>query len=72
MGLIIAFFVVCGIGIGSSYLIGPDNPLEEEMEEFAENILAVEIHMPDGSIEHGWLDLSPNTPEKPRAYMKND
>lgn len=72
MTLLIAFLAVCGIGIGSSYFLGNDNPLEEQMEDIAEDILLVEIQMPDGSVQHGWLDFSPKTPEKPRAYMAND
>lgn len=72
MGLLIAFVAVCAIGFGSSYFLGSDNPLEESMEEIAEDILLVEINMPDGSIQHGWLDLSPATPEKKKGYMEND
>lgn len=72
MMLVIAFITVCGIGIGSSYFLGHDNALEESMEHVAEEILAVEIQMPDGSVQNGWLDFSPSTPEKKKAYIEND
>mgnify|MGYP000985873706 FL=1 len=72
MTLLIGFLLACGIGIGSSYFLGSDNPLEESMEDIAEDILLVEINMPDGSIQHGWLDFSPATPEKKIKYIEND
>lgn len=72
MGMILGFIVVCGIGIGSSYFLGSDNPLEEKMEEIAEEMILVEIRAPDGEVSYGWLDFSPATPEKKRGYIEND
>lgn len=71
MGLIIAFVVVCGIGIGSSFFLGPDNPIEEEMEDIAEDMIEVVIQLPDEPPMHGFIDFSPSTPEKKRAYIDN-
>jgi hypothetical protein len=70
MTLIIAFIVVCGIGIGSSYFLGSDNPLEEMAEEAVEDMIEITIELPEETL-HGTVDFTPSTPEKKRAYIDN-
>jgi len=70
MALLIAFAIVCGIGIGSSYFMGPDNFIEEAAEEMAEDMIEIRIELPEETL-HGKIDFTPSTPEKKRAYIDN-
>jgi len=71
MMLLIAFCAVCGLGIGSTFLFGNDNIVEEKVEDILENMIEIQIELPEESL-HGWIDLSPSSPEKKRAYINND
>lgn len=73
MYLLIIFGIVCAVGIGSSYFMGPDNPVEEAAEEVIEDMIEVEIQLPDEPPMRGYIDLSPRTPEgKKPKYINND
>jgi hypothetical protein len=64
------FVIICAIGIGSVYFLGPDNPVEEEMEEIAEEMIQIKIELPGEQPMHGVIDFTPSTPEK-KAQIDN-
>lgn len=70
MTYIIAFTLLCAIGIGSTYWLGPDNPVEEATEELVEDMIEIKIELPEETL-HGTVDFTPSTPEKKRAYIDN-
>lgn len=73
MWLIVAITAFCVIGIGSSIWLGPDNPVEEVAEEVIEDMIEIEIHLPDQPPLRGYIDLSPSTPEKKKPdYINRD
>lgn len=70
MILIIGFVLLCGVGIGSSYMLGHDNFVEEAIEEAVEDYIEIRIELPEETL-HGTVDFSPSSPEKKRAYIDN-
>lgn len=58
MALFVAFVLICGIGISSSYIWGPDNTAEQMSEEFIDEIIEYQLNLPDGSVN---IDLSPDS-----------
>jgi hypothetical protein len=51
MTILIAFLVVCSVGIGSIYFLGSGNEVEEDAEEVAKDMIEYELHIPSGEIE---------------------
>lgn len=52
------------IGIAARYITKqPDGPLEEQMEEHAENLIENHLGLDDEALD-GLIDLSPGSPEK--------
>jgi hypothetical protein len=71
MTFAVIFVIICGIGIGSAYFLGPDNPVEEEMEDLAEDMIQIKIELPGEQPMHGFIDFTPSTPEKKKAQIDN-
>lgn len=73
--LLIVMAAICIIGIGSSYFMGPDNPVEELTEDIAEEIIddyiEVKIELPGEPPMKGYIDFTPGTPEKKKAVIDN-
>lgn len=59
MGII--FGVCVGVAVISDKFLGPDNVIEEDLENIADTAIEAELHLPQGSIN---IDMSPSTPEK--------
>ena len=72
MTFIIAFLVVCTIGIGSIFILGPNNVVEKDAEVVAEDMIEYELHIPDGSIVKGVVDTTKPEAPKRNSYINND
>lgn len=57
---IVLLILIVIIGIGSSYILGPDNAIEELSELFIKNTIQVDV------------DLSPNSPDQDKKVITYD
>lgn len=58
--ILIVVAVVAALGIGSQFVMGDDNQVEEMAEDYVENQIEERFNLPEGAID---LDFSPNSEE---------